>query len=63
MGDTEYTLTPGGHEQVEAEANYGAGRLLFLQGLFDEYVRGSKPSFDLVQGAKKQFGNTLTTSF
>lgn len=63
MGDTEYSLTPDCHEQVEAEANYGAGRLLFLQGLFEEFVRSSKPSFDLVQDAKKQFGNTLTTSF
>jgi hypothetical protein len=63
MGDTEYSLTPDCHEQVEAEANYGAGRLLFLQGLFDEFVRSSKPSFDLVQDSKKHFGNTLTTSF
>lgn len=63
MGDTEYSLTPDCHEQVEAEANYGAGRLLFLQGIFDEFVRSSKPSFDLVQQAKKDFGNTLTTSF
>ena len=63
MGDTEYSLTPDCHEQVEAEANYGAGRLLFLQGLFDEYVKSSKPGFDVVQGAQKAFGNTLTTSF
>jgi hypothetical protein len=63
MGDTEYSLTPDCHEQVEAEANYGAGRLLFLQGHFDTFVRSSKPSFDLVQAAKKEFGNTLTTSF
>ena len=63
MGDTEYSLTPDCHEQVEAEANYGAGRLLFLQALFDDYVRSSKPCFDLVQGAQKDFGNTLTTSF
>ena len=63
MGDTEYSLTPDCHEQVESEANYGAGRLLFLQGIFDEYVRCSKPSFAIVQGAKKTFGNTLTTSF
>ena len=63
MGDTEYSLTPDCHEQVEAEANYGAGRLLFLQGVFDEFVRSSKPSFDLVQQAQKDFGNTLTTSF
>lgn len=63
MGDTEYSLTPDCHEQVEAEANYGAGRLLFLQGRFDEYVKSSKPGFDVVQGAQKAFGNTLTTSF
>ncbi len=63
MGDDQYSLTPGGHEQVEAEANYGAGRLLFLQGVFEEYVRSSKPTFDFVQGAKKDFGNTLTTTF
>ncbi len=63
MGDTEYSLTPDCHAQVEAEANYGAGRLLFLQGLFEEFVHSSKPSFDLVQDSKKHFGNTLTTSF
>jgi hypothetical protein len=63
MGDTEYTLTPACHEQVEAEANFGAGRLLFLQGVFETYVRSSKPSFDLLHDAQKEFGNTLTTSF
>ena len=63
MGDTEYSLTPDCHAQVEAEANYGAGRLLFLQGLFEEFVHSSKPSFDLVQDSKKHFGNTLPTSF
>ncbi len=63
MGDTEYSLTPDCHEQVEAEANYGAGRLLFLQGVFDEFVRSSRSSFERVQEAQKVFGNTLTTSF
>ncbi len=63
MGDDEYSLTPSCHEQVEAEANYGAGRLLFLQGIFDEYVRSSVATFDLVQAAQETFGNTLTTTF
>jgi hypothetical protein len=63
MGDTEYSLTPECHEQVEAEANYGAGRLLFLQGVFDQFVRSSRPCFELVQDTQKEFGNTLTTSF
>ena len=63
MGDDAYSLTPACHEQTESEANYGAGRLLFLQDLFNEFVRGSQPSIELVQDAKTQFGNTLTTSF
>jgi hypothetical protein len=63
MGDTEYSLTPDCQEQAEAEANYGAGRLLFLQGVFDEFIRSSKPSFQLLHDVHKQFGNTLTTSF
>lgn len=63
MGDTEYSLTPVCHEQVEAEANYGAGRLLFLQGIFEEFIRSSKPSFQLLHDVQKQFGNTLTASF
>jgi hypothetical protein len=63
LGDTEYSLTPDCHEQIEAEANFGAGRLLFLQGIFEQFVRDSKPTFKLVEQAKKRFGNTLTTSF
>jgi len=62
LGDTEVSLSPACHEQIEAEANYGAGRLLFMQGLFDEVVRGSIPSFKLVHMGKKGFGNTLTSS-
>jgi hypothetical protein len=45
MGDTEYSLRPECHEKVEAEANYGAGRLLFLQGIFDELIKGPQTNF------------------
>jgi hypothetical protein len=62
LGDTEMSLSPGCHAQIEAEANYGAGRLLFMQGLFDEIVRSSKPSLQLIKIGKKEFGNTLTSS-
>ena len=61
-GDTERTLKPLCHAQIEAEANYGAGRLLFLQQLFDEFVMNSQPSFDLVMAANKKFGNTMTST-
>jgi Zn-dependent peptidase ImmA (M78 family) len=32
LGDDKLTLNLVCHEQIEAEANYGAGRLLFLEG-------------------------------
>jgi hypothetical protein len=35
-GDNRHTLTAACHEQAEAEANYGAGRLLFLRDRFVE---------------------------
>jgi hypothetical protein len=38
-GDPDTTLSPACHEQVESEANYGAGRLLFLGGTFEEVLR------------------------
>jgi hypothetical protein len=60
-GDSATTLSPDCQEQLEAEANYGAGRLLFLQGTFDEFARSTAPSFDLVKAAEKTFGNTLTS--
>ena len=60
-GDNTFSLSPDCHEQVEAEANYGAGRLLFLQDQFMDFSRSSLPSFSLVQLASKRFGNTITS--
>jgi len=61
-GDNTFSLSPDCHEQLEAEANYGAGRLLFLQDQFVEFSRSSLPTFSLVQSASKRFGNTITSS-
>jgi hypothetical protein len=61
-GDNAFSLSPDCHEQIEAEANYGAGRLLFLQDQFVEFARGSLPTFALAQDASKKFGNTITSS-
>lgn len=62
FGDTEYTLSPDCHEQIEAEANYGAGRLLFFQEKFREFVSGSEPTFELIKAATKRYGNTMTST-
>jgi hypothetical protein len=60
-GDSTFSLSPDCNERLEAEANYGAGRLLFLQEKFVEFVRSSPPSFPLVRNANVRFGNTLTS--
>lgn len=60
-GDDKHTLLPACEEQVEAEANYGAGRLLFLQGRFDEAVRGSPLTLDQVKKLSGQFRNSITS--
>ena len=62
MGDTQLTLSLFCHERIEAEANYAAGRLLFLQERFDEIARSSKPSIKEIQRIGKLFGNTFTTT-
>ncbi len=61
-GDPETTLSPACHELIEAEANYGAGRLLFLGGAFVETVRSSHVNFALVHSLNKTYGNTMTTT-
>ena len=62
-GDKERTLRLACEEQLEAEANYGAGRLLFLRDEFRERLQGfGAVSFDCVRGLAKDFGNTMTSS-
>jgi hypothetical protein len=61
-GDPEQMLLPSCHEQIEAEANYGAGRLLFCGQEFIDRVRSSSLSFELIKDLTGIFGNTMTTT-
>lgn len=63
LGDHEQTLTPGCHQQIEAEANYAAGQLLFLQSRFGAAANDSTPGLGAVRALKSEFGNTYTTTF
>lgn len=45
-GDVSQTLSPTCEEQIEAEANYAAGRLLFLQDQFLEQLFDSPLSIE-----------------
>jgi hypothetical protein len=62
FGDTELTLSPSCHKQIEAQANFGAGRLLFFQNQLRDFISLSTPNFALVEAIKKRYGNTLTSS-
>jgi Zn-dependent peptidase ImmA (M78 family) len=62
FGDNEYTLDPTCHAIVEAEANYAASQLLFLQQRFAQEARDSPLEFTTINAISKRFGNTLTTT-
>lgn len=62
LGDTEQTLTPSCHEMIEAEANYGAGQLLFLADRFVEEAQSSVAGIERIAGLSKRFGNTLEST-
>lgn len=63
MGDKKRTLSLTCHKQIEGEANYGAGRLLFLGNRFSEELADhAGMDFDMVKALKKNFGNSLTTT-
>jgi hypothetical protein len=61
-GDVKRTLSLTCQLQIESEANYAAGRLLFLQDAFLERLLSSPVSFDRVKALSKEFGNTMTST-
>lgn len=62
LGDPDYTLVPSCHELIEAEANYGAGRLLFLRERFVDELLSSAVTFDRVRKLSSAYGNTITST-
>jgi hypothetical protein len=62
FGDTEKTLTPACHEIMEAEANYAAGRLLFLGNRFIEEARSVEPTLASVKDLSRRYDNTMTSA-
>lgn len=62
LGDNKQTLLPLCHEQMEAEANYVAGRLLFVGPRFKEEASASPPCLELVRSLADSYGNTSTST-
>ena len=61
-GDLKQTLSLVCQQEIEAEANYAAGRLLFLQDLFREMLVANEITFKEVKGLAKAFGNSMTST-
>lgn len=62
FGDQDKTLRPSCHELVESEANYGAGRLIFIGNRFREELLGEPVTFDRIRKMSKAYGNSMTTT-
>ncbi|MHB8345887.1 MAG: hypothetical protein ACYDHM_01650 [Acidiferrobacterales bacterium] len=63
LGDNHQTLDPVCHASLEAEANYGAGRLLFLQNRLAEEARDLALSFESIKLLSKRYHNSIISTF
>jgi hypothetical protein len=62
LGDDRTTLSQGCHERIEAEANYGAGRLIFPNEVFTQHRLATPMSLARVKEIATHFGNTITST-
>lgn len=62
LGDDRHTLTPSCREKLEAEANYGTGRLLFAGDRFKKEIMDTKYSLKTISQLSKAYGNSLTST-
>ncbi|MEE9238741.1 MAG: DUF955 domain-containing protein [Thermodesulfobacteriota bacterium] len=62
FGDSKDTLSQSCYEQLEREANYGTGQLLFLMDRFQQEALDYPPTLKTVIILSKKFGNTMTST-
>ena len=62
LGDNEFSLNPACHAQLEAEANYAAGQMTFLQGRFRDEASDLTVGIQAVKSMKQRFGNTMSST-
>lgn len=60
-GDHKQTLSYACHQQLEAEANFAAGRLLFLRDRFAEELFSGSLNLEAVRNLSKNYGNTISS--
>jgi hypothetical protein len=62
LGDNQHTLTQSCRERLEAEANYGTGRLLFAGDIFKQELLDLPYSIKTTSSLSKRYGNSLTST-
>ena len=62
LGDSKQSLDPTCHATLEAEANYGAGRLIFLQDRFGREARELPFDFTSVKALSQRYGNSIVST-
>jgi hypothetical protein len=62
LGDDRHTLDPVCRAILEAEANYGAGQLLFLQERFAREARDLELSIASVKSLADRYANSITST-
>ena len=60
-GDQKETLRYKCHQQLEAEANFAAGRLIFLRDRFADEIFSNPLSLESVRNLSKSYGNSITS--
>lgn len=58
-GDTLETLDPAWHEELEAEANYAASRLLFCGELFTQEAQDTRPCWTTIERLRRRYKKNL----
>jgi hypothetical protein len=63
LGDNKETLLPECRAALEAEANYGASRLLFLQDRFSAEARDLSLTFTSIKQMAQRYRNSIQSTF
>ncbi|MBU6507984.1 MAG: hypothetical protein KGQ82_10840, partial [Alphaproteobacteria bacterium] len=61
-GDNRHTVDPACHAIIEAEANFGAGCLLFFGDKFAAEARDLDLSFDSVKALSRRYQNSIVST-
>ena len=62
FGDSSKELSLSCHETLEAEANYGAGQILFFRNRFADEARDLDMNLAAVKDLSTRYGNTMTST-